>query len=147
MRRSFATWLCAATLVASCGADRPSEPPRSAAPVSSTTPQPAPTDATGCADVIAVELARGSNGYTVRATVASADTGWEKYADLWTISTTDGVVLGERVLAHPHVDEQPFTRSLDGVVIPAGTAEVVIAARDSVLGFCGATITASVEDQ
>ena len=45
--------------------------------------------------------------------------------------------LGERVLAHPHENEQPFTRSLSGVVIPDGVDTVTIAARDSVLGFCG----------
>lgn len=147
MRRLVATLMVAAFLLAACGADRPSEPPGSALPASTATTQPAPASSTGCADVLAVELIPGANGYSVRVTVASADTGWEKYADLWTVSTADGVVLGERVLAHPHVEEQPFTRQLDGVAIPPGTTAVVVAARDSVLGFCGATVTADVEDQ
>ena len=71
--------------------------------------------------------------------VASADTGWDKYADAWEVRAPDGTVLGTRELLHPHVDEQPFTRSLSGVAVPAGVSEVVIAARDSVEGFCGAT--------
>ena len=74
-------------------------------------------------------------------TVRSDDTGWDKYADAWEVRTADGIVLGTRVLAHPHESEQPFTRSLDGVVIPNGLTEVVIAARDSVAGFCGDTLT------
>lgn len=77
-------------------------------------------------------------------TVRSGDTGWEKYADAWEIRTTDGVVLGTRELAHPHETEQPFTRSLGGVEIPDDVTEVVIVARDSVLGFCGDPLTVAV---
>ena len=55
-----------------------------------------------------------------------------------------GDVLGTRELAHPHVDEQPFTRSLTGVVIPEGVTTVEIAARDSVVGFCGTTVSVAV---
>jgi hypothetical protein len=39
------------------------------------------------------------------------------------------------VLYHPHEDEQPFTRSLAGVVIPAGVRQVKVRARDSVHGY------------
>ena len=56
----------------------------------------------------------------------------------------DGRVLGERRLLHPHVQEQPFTRSLGGVEIPAGVEEVTIRARDSVHGWGGATRTLPV---
>jgi hypothetical protein len=44
------------------------------------------------------------------------------------VRTPDGVELGLRVLAHPHVQEQPFTRSLT-VDVPAGTAALHIRAR------------------
>ena len=47
----------------------------------------------------------------------------------------DGKLLGSRVLYHPHENEQPFTRSLAGVVIPAGLRQVKIRARDSLHGF------------
>ncbi len=40
-----------------------------------------------------------------------------------------------RVLAHPHVNEQPFTRSLKGVKVPAGIERVLIRAHDSVHGY------------
>lgn len=58
--------------------------------------------------------------------------------------TTDGTVLGRRVLTHPHVDEQPFTRSLSDVTIPDGVADVVVAAHDSVAGFCGETLAVAL---
>jgi hypothetical protein len=53
----------------------------------------------------------------------------------------DGTVLGTRVLQHPHVDEQPFTRSLSGVAVPPGLVQVSIRAHDSVHGWGGKTVT------
>jgi len=101
----------------------------------------------GCADVVdAVIESSGDDTYRVSATVRSSDTGDEKYADAWEVRAPDGSVLATRVLAHPHVGEQPFTRSLAGVVIPDGTERVEIAARDSVEGFCGATMSATVPE-
>ena len=94
--------------------------------------------AEGCADVVDAEYDVAADGtYRFSVTVASADTGWEKYADAWEVVAPDGTVLATRVLAHPHVDEQPFTRSQSGVTVPAGVAEVTVRARDSVAGFCG----------
>lgn len=100
----------------------------------------------GCADVIDVEIvADGDDGsFTFRVTVASPDEGWDKYADEWVVRSPDGATLGTRTLAHPHVDEQPFTRSLSDVRIPAGIASVVVAARDSVAGYCGAEFEVAV---
>ena len=106
----------------------------------STSPAPAQT---GCADVIGVEIS-GDGPYTFAVTVSSPDTGWDKYSDEWRIESEAGDVLGIRELAHPHVDEQPFTRSLNGVEIEPGTS-VVVAARDSVEGYCGSTVSVAVE--
>jgi hypothetical protein len=98
----------------------------------------------GCADVIDASVERSGDRFVVTATVRSADTGWDRYADAWEVRTTDGDVLGTRELTHPHVDEQPFTRSLTGVVIPEAVMTVEIAARDSVVGFCGTTVSVAV---
>ena len=68
-------------------------------------------------------------------TLSHPDTGWDHYADGWRVLDMDGNELGMRVLYHPHVEEQPFTRSLSGVVIPAGLSEVQIEARCSVDGW------------
>ena len=93
---------------------------------------------TGCADVVGVVVVPESPGtYRFEVTVRSADTGWEKYADKWEVQAPDGTVLGERVLAHPHVEEQPFTRTQSGIVIPGEVNRVRVVARDTVEGFCG----------
>ena len=72
---------------------------------------------------------------TFSVTLEHADEGWNHYADRWDVVTLDGQLLKSRVLHHPHVDEQPFTRSLSGVSIPAGVSQVRIRARDSKHGF------------
>lgn len=99
----------------------------------------------GCADVRDVAITVESAGtYRFDVTVKSDETGWDKYADAWEVRAPDGTVLGTRILAHPHVDEQPFTRSLSGVVIPAEVTQVEVAARDLVEGFCGTAMTVPV---
>lgn len=84
--------------------------------------------------------ARASGGtWSFDVTLLHGDTGWDHYADAWSVNTLDGQELGRRVLAHPHEHEQPFTRSLSGVRVPEGVEEVVIRARDSVHGWSKAT--------
>ena len=56
-------------------------------------------------------------------------TGWDDYADGWRVEAPDGTILGNRELLHPHANEQPFTRSLSGVVIPADLEEIQIRTR------------------
>ena len=102
-------------------------------------------DPNGCADVIDVVVTdEGSSTYRFDVTVRSADTGEEKYADLWEVRAPDGTVLGRRVLTHPHVEEQPFTRSQGGISIPETVTVVMIVARDTVGGFCGEPFEISI---
>ena len=68
-------------------------------------------------------------------TIAHGDTGWDHYADGWGVYLPDGTELGFRKLLHPHVEEQPFTRSLSGITIPDGVTEVIIRPHDSVDGW------------
>jgi hypothetical protein len=70
-------------------------------------------------------------------TLHHADEGWQHFADRWRLTGPDGTVYGLRELFHPHVDEQPFTRSLSGVVIPSGVTWVSIEAHDIVHGWGG----------
>ncbi len=77
-------------------------------------------------------------------TVKHADGGWDHYANAWEVVAPNGEVLGTRTLHHPHVDEQPFTRSLGGVEIPQGVTEVVVRAYDSVHGDGGHEFTVSI---
>jgi hypothetical protein len=67
-------------------------------------------------------------------TVLHSDTGWDHYADGWRIYAPNGDELGYRLLAHPHVNEQPFTRSLTGVEIPATIKKVTVVPYDSFHG-------------
>lgn len=79
--------------------------------------------------------------YRFDVTIRHPDTGWDHYADGWRVLDMEGNELGMRVLFHPHVNEQPFTRSLDGVKIPEGTAQVQVQARDLPEGWnAGTTI-------
>jgi hypothetical protein len=139
-----------ASTAAATDAPFPEVPPTTGAPATTdvaATEAPPITEAArteGCADVVDVEIEATGDTFRVSTTVRSADTGWEKYADAWEVRDMSGAVLGERILAHPHVEEQPFTRSLSDVAIPRDVTEVEVAARDSVAGFCGATLRVPV---
>ena len=89
----------------------------------------------GEVEVVKAEAFQLGDKWRFDVTLRHADTGWDHYADKWEVIGPDGSVLGTRVLAHPHVEEQPFTRSLIGVVIPEGIETVTIRAHDSVHGY------------
>jgi len=100
----------------------------------------------GQADVVRAEAHPESGGtWRFDVTVAHADSGWDHYADRWEVVAPDGSVLGTRVLAHPHESEQPFTRSLGGVVIPEGVGQVTVRAYDSLHGVGGAEVTVDLD--
>ena len=84
----------------------------------------------------AAELgAQGDGRWTANVTLRHADSGWEHYADAWRLVGVDGEVYGTRTLLHPHENEQPFTRSLAGIALPAGVTEVWVEAHDNVHGW------------
>ncbi len=97
------------------------------------------------ADVIAATPSRAADGtWGFDVTVRSDDTGWDAYADRWEVVAPDGTVLGTRELLHPHEDEQPFTRSLTGVTIPAAITRVTVRAHDKPGGFGGAELAVTL---
>lgn len=99
----------------------------------------------GEADVLKAEIQAGADGgYTITATVLHADEGWDHYADRWEVLSPEGEVIAVRDLAHPHVNEQPFTRSLSRVELPEGLTRVVIRAHDSRHGYGGKTLELDV---
>ena len=86
-------------------------------------------------DIVDVQVTpQGSGSYRFDVTLKHDDEGWDHYASKWQVLSPLGKLLGERVLLHPHVSEQPFTRSLGGVEIPAGLREVDVRAWDTVHG-------------
>ena len=92
----------------------------------------------GVADVVnATAVCHLESTCDFTATIRHEDTGWEHYANQWEVLSLDGEMLGVRVLHHPHVNEQPFTRSLNGVSIPPSIKRVKIRAGDSVHGYGG----------
>jgi len=91
--------------------------------------------------IVDAEATKSSNTYHFNVTLKHADTGWDHYADQWQVLTPDHKVLGTRTLYHPHVKEQPFTRSLGGVNIPADISSVIIRARDTVHGVSSQEFT------
>ncbi|PVV26855.1 MAG: hypothetical protein B6D79_04955 [gamma proteobacterium symbiont of Ctena orbiculata] len=96
----------------------------------------------GEADVIDVEVRkRGSNLYDISVTVQHQDAGWDHYANRWEVLDEKGAVIGTRTLHHPHVNEQPFTRVLPGLTIPADIKKITIRSHDSVHEYGGKTIT------
>jgi hypothetical protein len=87
------------------------------------------------AEVLDANVFPDGDRWRVDVTIRHGDTGWDDYADGWRVETSDGQVLGTRVLHHPHVEEQPFTRSLGGVEIPPELGHVYIRTRTSVTGW------------
>lgn len=83
-------------------------------------------------------------GWRIDVTLSHPDTGWEHYADGWEVLDAKGNSLGFRKLMHPHVNEQPFTRSLVNVMLPDGIREIFIRARCSKEGWATNTFKISL---
>ena len=99
----------------------------------------------GDADVVGVEIVKtGTETFNLSVTVKHDDSGWKHYADKWDVTGSQEVILGTRTLYHPHVDEQPFTRSLTNVSVNSMVQEVSVRAHCSVHGYGGKTITVKV---
>jgi len=87
------------------------------------------------AEVVDVKITSlGNDKYRIDTTIKHSDTGWKHYANAWLIYDESGKQLGERILHHPHVNEQPFTRSLT-VKIPTSVKKIIIKAQDSIHGL------------
>ncbi len=89
------------------------------------------------AQVIAVEAEpMGGQFYQFTVTVRHHDEDWDHYVKSWEILDMNGKILGIRGLRHPHVKEQPFTRSATAI-IPDEVDQVMIRAYDSVHKYGG----------
>lgn len=98
----------------------------------------------GEADVVDVTIeSLGDGKFRINATVAHDDTGWDHYANRWDVLDESGAVIGVRELAHPHENEQPFTRSVR-VDIPPTVKRITVRANDSVHATGGKTFELDV---
>ncbi|SEQ73866.1 hypothetical protein [Thalassovita taeanensis] len=91
--------------------------------------------------IIRVTAEKAGMGWRFDVTLSHPDSGWDHYADGWEVIAANGKVLGQRALMHPHVKEQPFTRSLVNVMVPDGMREVFVRARCSQAGWASDTVT------
>jgi len=91
------------------------------------------------AQVEYVQLTERSDGFwTFDVSILHGDSGWNHYADLWiVVDTVTETILGSRILAHPHVSEQPFTRSLSGVRIEEDRRFIEVRAKCNVHDYKG----------
>lgn len=96
-------------------------------------------------DIVEAEATETDGTWTFDVTVSSPYDTPERYADGWRVLDADGEVLGEHELGHDHADEQPFTRTQQGVTIPDGVAEVTIEGRDQANGYGGDTVVVDLE--
>jgi hypothetical protein len=124
----------------------PTEAPATSTATATTVPTlGSPAGGKGNADVVHVRAVQSAgDDWTFHVTVQHPDTGWEDYADGWDVLTPDGTLLKPdpdsaftRLLLHPHVNEQPFTRSQGGIIIPPGVTQVRVRAHDLVDGYGG----------
>ncbi len=88
------------------------------------------------ADVTTIEVQGAPQAYQFAVTIASPDTGCEQYADWWEVITPNEDLIYRRILAHSHVQEQPFTRS-GGPVQIGPDQEVIIRAHMHPGGYGG----------
>ena len=93
------------------------------------------------AQVTKVRAAQSTDGsWCFDAQVRHNDEGWDHYADGWQITDLQGNELNERILAHPHDNEQPFTRGLCNINIPNNLSSVVVRAKCNQHGYGGQAI-------
>jgi hypothetical protein len=111
-------------------------PDASSSPSAQSTPE---TDEQRFPDIIDVQAAADGGTWTFNVTVSSPYDSPERYADAWRVVGPDGTEYGRRELAHDHADEQPFTRSQTGIVIPPDVDTVTIEGRDLENGWGGTT--------
>lgn len=93
-------------------------------------------------DILAAQATpEGNDAWRFDVTVSSPYDTPERYADAWRVVGADGTEYGVRVLTHDHANEQPFTRSQNGIAIPADVTEVIVEGRDLQNGWGGGTLT------
>ena len=111
--------LAVAFLLASCATPPPQSPESAASPTPS-------TSADSFATVTEVEVTAGEPGaYSFAVTLQSPDTGCDRYANWWEVLDRDGNLIYRRILAHSHVEEQPFRRTGGAVAVQPDDVAIV----------------------
>ncbi len=149
--RPSAVALAGLLVLTGCASDTPGSATPDTAPAATSAPVPttgAPSDVSDALfpDVLAATATMSGEGtWVFSATVSSPYDSPGRYADAWRVLAPDGTELGVRELAHDHASEQPFTRTLSGVVVPSGVDVVTVEGRDQVNGWGGATVEVELQ--
>jgi hypothetical protein len=81
-------------------------------------------------EIIKVVLTKDTGTWRADVTLKHDDTGWKHYADGWRLTDEKGREIVKRTLYHPHVNEQPFTRSTSNFQIPSDKKVIFVEAHD-----------------
>lgn len=106
---------------------------------------PVDDDLSTGANIVSVTVSGQPQAYSFSVGISSPDIGCEQYADWWEVISTDEKLLYRRILAHSHVNEQPFVRT-GGPVTIGPEEEVWVRAHMNNLGYQGATFKGNVRD-
>lgn len=138
-------WLVLGVVVVGCGSSGSTSPTTVTAPNADATSITAGAGEQRFPDVVAATAQRQPDGtWMFSATLSSPYDTPDRYADAWRVLGPDGTALAIRELTHDHQNEQPFTRTLDGVVVPDGVSSVVVEGRDLQYGWGGATVSVAL---
>ncbi len=96
------------------------------------------------AKIVSVSVSGEEGSYSFNVGIKSPDTGCDQYADWWEVISEGGQLLYRRILAHSHVNEQPFSRSGSPVVIKKDQI-VFVRAHMNTNGYGNEVFKGSVE--
>lgn len=84
----------------------------------------------GPANVVGAAVTRNLDGsFDIRVTVRSADKGPEYYCDRIEFLDADGKVLHTHRVSRPHLNEQPFSETLNSLKLPPELEQITVRAR------------------
>lgn len=130
-------WIAALAACSSRSNPTPSEP--SGAEPTEAAPLPDPE-----ASVVEVDVSGSPGAYTFAVTIASDETGCDRYADWWEVVTVaDEQLVYRRILTHSHPDEQPFTRSGGPIAVQPDDA-ILVRAHLAPVGYAGDAVRGTV---
>ncbi|GAA4278722.1 hypothetical protein GCM10022259_34470 [Aquimarina mytili] len=95
--------------------------------------------------VMSVVATGEENKYTFSVGVQSPDTGCNQYANWWEVISEEGDLIYRRILAHSHVDEQPFVRS-GGPVAITKDQKVFVRVHMNTTGYSDNIFAGSVQN-